>query len=650
MGLGRILRNCLLSLFTLYLLSAIPSAGRAEEARVALVIGNSRYEHVSQLPNTSNDAQDLSMALERIGFDVTQYSDLDYRDMRLAIRDFAEAAADADVVVVYFAGHGMEIDNTNYLIPVNAELKSDRDVDLEAIRLDTVIGAISHGPGLKIVLLDACRNNPFLTTMARTSATRSVGRGLARVDPGGVLVGYAARSGTLASDGDGRNSPYAQALLSHIEEPGLELGKMFRKVRDTVFDLTDGYQEPFTYGSLPGKDIFLVPAVAVPETNGTFQRSEILRAFLDADAKGTEAAWHSFLTRFSDRNDEEDLLDRARQKLTDLSAKNARAIEGKGIIGPDVVSRACDVHAADPTDGNRPAGIPGVLAKNLEPETAISICKRAISRNPDHGRNFYNLYRAYLAAGMAEEAVLALAGASELKYPAAQALTGHQGNQATKAALRRSDPDPDATEAALKLSLSDRKRVQTQLSELGFDAGVSDGQLGPRTRTALRNFQKYAGLRETGYLSEQAMNRLSEAFDEAPVNLDGTYLITVRRRWDEKTGEPPVDGPWDGLRTNMQAAVKVERVGTKLVLREGTDFSSFEGPWFNDFVGALSDEGVFSASFTINGTRGRAVPFRLSFSRNVGPRSLAARDIEFELGYFDRSSGMLIHVTIRRLE
>lgn len=304
MGLGRIFRNCLLSLFTLYLLSAIPSAGSAEEAKVALVIGNSRYEHVSQLPNTSNDAQDLSMALERIGFDVTQHFDLDYRDMRLAIRDFAEAAADADVVVVYFAGHGMEIDNTNYLIPVNAELKSDRDVDLEAIRLDTVIGAISHGQGLKIVLLDACRNNPFLTTMARTSATRSVGRGLARVDPGGVLVGYAARSGTLASDGYGRNSPYAQALLSHIEEPGLELGKMFRKVRDTVFDLTDGYQEPFTYGSLPGHDIFLVPASAPASPSNKDQTSllneQAASAWTDFRNSTSPEALESFAQTYPD--------------------------------------------------------------------------------------------------------------------------------------------------------------------------------------------------------------------------------------------------------------------------------------------------------------------------------------------------------------
>jgi len=241
-------------------LMALAQIAAASETRVALVMGNSNYDHVSALSNPINDTKDLGAALQRIGFDVTLGQDLDYRGMRIALRDFAEDAQSADIVLIYFAGHGIEIDNVNYLIPTNAELRSDRDVEFETVRLDAVIRSISDAPGLKIVLVDACRNNPFLSNMTRTTSTRSLGRGLGRIDPGGVLVGYAARGGTLALDGDGRNSPYAQALLRHIEEPGLELGKLFRKVRDTVYMLTDGFQEPFTYGSLPGEDIFLVPA------------------------------------------------------------------------------------------------------------------------------------------------------------------------------------------------------------------------------------------------------------------------------------------------------------------------------------------------------------------------------------------------------
>lgn len=256
---GLALRCVLLVLALTCTLTAAASA--ATEKRVALVIGNSAYQHVSSLENPVNDAQDISKSLARIGFEVTTGLDLDYNGMRIALRDFTETAAGADVALVYFAGHGIEIENTNYLIPVSAALKSDRDVDFEAIRLDAIVNSIADTPGLKLVLVDACRNNPFVAQMSRASATRSIGRGLAAVEPGGVVVGYAARGGTLAQDGGGRNSPYATALLEHIEQPGLELGKMFRRVRDRVVELTDGFQEPFTYGSLPGEDIYLVPQV-----------------------------------------------------------------------------------------------------------------------------------------------------------------------------------------------------------------------------------------------------------------------------------------------------------------------------------------------------------------------------------------------------
>ncbi len=261
-------------LLAIGLILIAPLAAEANGKRVALVVGNSAYQHVPNLRNPANDAQDISNALKRIGFTVTLQKDLNYTDMRIALRDFTKAAADAEVALVYFAGHGIEIENTNYLIPVNAALRSDRDVEFEAIRLDAIVKSIAGSSALNIVIVDACRNNPFLANMKQGSITRSIGSGLAAVESGGVVVGYAARGGTLAQDGDGRNSPYAQALLEYIEQPGLELGKLFRKVRDRVITLTDGYQEPFVYGSLPGKDIFLVPkiekvALPAPDLQGS---------------------------------------------------------------------------------------------------------------------------------------------------------------------------------------------------------------------------------------------------------------------------------------------------------------------------------------------------------------------------------------------
>lgn len=276
----------------------------AEQKRVALIIGNSEYDHVSHLPNPVNDAEDIAGTLSRLGFNVRRGLNLDYRDMRLILRDFADDAAEADIALIYFAGHGVEIDKVNYLIPVNAELRSDRDVDFEAIRLDTVIGALEGAKGVRIVLLDACRNNPFLADMQRTSATRSIGRGLSRIDPGGVLVGYAARGGTLALDGAGRNSPYAEALLATFEQPGLEIGKMFRRVRDLVLEKTDGFQEPFTYGSLPGSDIYLVPpqpvsaALPTPPAPKPSILDQMLEDFDGAEKVNSLWRWTTFLENY----------------------------------------------------------------------------------------------------------------------------------------------------------------------------------------------------------------------------------------------------------------------------------------------------------------------------------------------------------------
>ena len=137
--------------------------------------------------------------------------------------------------MVFYAGHGIEVDGRNFLVPVDARLASDQDVEFEAIPLELVSRAVSRASGLRLVVLDACRENPLAVSMQRAGATRSIGRGLARVEPSGeTLVAYAAKEGTVAADGEGRNSPYSAALLRHLEEPGLEVGLMFRRVRDAV--------------------------------------------------------------------------------------------------------------------------------------------------------------------------------------------------------------------------------------------------------------------------------------------------------------------------------------------------------------------------------------------------------------------------------
>ena len=307
--------------YALALILAICAASAlwAQERRVALVIGNSIYDHVPRLINPANDADDIAAALEQMGFDVTLVHDLDDRGMRLALRDFGVVAEGADMAAIYYAGHGVQIDNTNYMIPVNAQLQRDTDVEFEAIRLETMLRAVDPARGLKIVFIDACRSNPFLVGMRRSLASRSLGRGLSKVEIDGVVVGFAARDGTVALDGEGRNSPYAKALLDHLGEPGLELGKLFRKVRDAVITATAGAQEPFFYGSLPAEDIFLVPPKPTPAAVPLAVDPSIFSDFAAADRENDQQAWRGFLERHG-AAEENPLVRLAAQRLATLEA------------------------------------------------------------------------------------------------------------------------------------------------------------------------------------------------------------------------------------------------------------------------------------------------------------------------------------------
>jgi hypothetical protein len=241
----------------------------AAQTKVALVIGNSAYRSVPVLPNPAHDAADVAASLERLGFSVRQVTDATYDDMRRALLEFGRKANDAEMAVVFFAGHGMEVGGENWLVPVDAELRIDVNAEQEAIALRSVMLAVSSASKLGMVMLDACRNNPFLVKMNRTAVTRSVDRGLARIEPtSNVLVAYASKDGTVAADGAGRNSPFTSALLEHMETPGLEINFLFRNVRDEVVAATKGAQQPFVYGSLSKEAIYLKPPAAASALPG----------------------------------------------------------------------------------------------------------------------------------------------------------------------------------------------------------------------------------------------------------------------------------------------------------------------------------------------------------------------------------------------
>jgi hypothetical protein len=239
-------------------LIGLAASAQADGRRVALVIGNSAYRNVPALPNPANDAAAVAASFKRLGFAVTLVSNGSFDDMRRGLLAFGQDAASADMAAVYFAGHGMEVGGENWLIPVDATLKRETAAENEAISLRSVMMQVSNTTSLGLVILDACRNNPFIAKMQRTLASRALSGGLGRIEPvGNVLVAYAARDGTTALDGDGRNSPFTAALLHNIETPGVEVTFMFRNVRDDGMEATKNEQQPFVYGSLSRKAIYL---------------------------------------------------------------------------------------------------------------------------------------------------------------------------------------------------------------------------------------------------------------------------------------------------------------------------------------------------------------------------------------------------------
>ena len=313
---------------------AVSAQSAFAEKRVALIIGNSSYKSVTQLPNPAKDATAVADMFKKAGFDVVESKlNLSNTDMRRAIREFTVTSRNADIAVVYYAGHGIEFDGINYLIPVDAQLASDIDVEDETVSLDRIVRMLDPVKRLRLIILDACRENPFARKMARTVATRSVGRGLARVEVTGTdtLVAFAAKAGMTAADGDSDHSPFTTALLDNLAIPGLDLRIAFGRVRDEVMKNTDKKQEPFVYGSIGGSTVALVPkkdepvakpaAAAAPAPAAA---DTLARDYEFAERVGTREAWESFVAAHSTGF----FADLARAAIKKIAAAEEKLKEG----------------------------------------------------------------------------------------------------------------------------------------------------------------------------------------------------------------------------------------------------------------------------------------------------------------------------------
>lgn len=266
------------------ILSSLPAAA---EKRVALVVGNSNYADATILANPVNDANEIAKALKASGFEVILGVDVDKRAFDTKVRNFAELLDGSDVAVFFYAGHGLQVGGRNYLIPTDARLANERDLDFDAVSLDLVLKQMELGRAERtnIVFLDACRDNPFTRNLARSMGTRSgsIGKGLAQVDTGvGTFIAYSTQPGNVALDGKGSNSPFTAALAKHVREPNRNLTSVMIEVRKEVLAATDGKQVPWDHSALTGEFYFQKPANGA-ERSATAAEDAVQAKRMDAE-------------------------------------------------------------------------------------------------------------------------------------------------------------------------------------------------------------------------------------------------------------------------------------------------------------------------------------------------------------------------------
>jgi hypothetical protein len=244
------------------LCATLPVATAFAEHRVALVVGNAAYRHAPELKNPINDAVGMAASLEQHGFKVIKGLDLDKAGMDRAVRDFAAALSGADVGLFFYAGHGLQVAGSNYLVPVDAQLASAAALDFETVRLELVQRSMEREAATNLLFLDACRDNPLARNLARGMGTRSaeIGRGLAAAESGvGTLISFSTQPGNVALDGAGGNSPFAAALLKAVGTPGEDLSSLLIRVRNDVMAATGNRQVPWEHSALRAR-FYFVPA------------------------------------------------------------------------------------------------------------------------------------------------------------------------------------------------------------------------------------------------------------------------------------------------------------------------------------------------------------------------------------------------------
>ncbi|MEO1494015.1 MAG: caspase family protein [Pseudomonadota bacterium] len=455
-----------LILFCMVLVFAGAATQATAERRVALVMGNGAYDSVAPLLNPVNDARAIAGSLSRLGFEVFAAYDQDYGDSRETIRDFTESLSGAEVALFYYAGHGIQVNGKNYLLPTDTTLRTEADLDFGTIDLQLVVRQMDREAKTKIVILDACRNNPFelalAAAMGPARSARALSPGLAPIRAsGGTLFAYATEPNNIAFDGEGQHSPFTAALLRHIETPGLEINVMMTRVRGEVFRSTAQQQRPWTSTSLID-EFYLSGSGGLATSVGGSQSIPVTP--FPATPGGAEI-----------------------NIGTEIN------------VGPDVIinneSWTPDSEERDP-DPLETADPENFFDEDTQREFAqMAAWQKAI----ESGRreDFLAYIRDFPDGPFVEIAGWRL---DELDRAGTDVI----------AAL-----SPEQIEGNLNLSRTDKKDVQRRLAMLGHDVCGIDGVFGGGTRRALSDWQTRLGQTATGYLDLDGLKALSAGTEAA---------------------------------------------------------------------------------------------------------------------------------------
>lgn len=466
-----------LSGFVLFVITSLGAEAAAPDAkRVALVIGNSKYAHAVALPNPANDAHLIASTLRNAGFQVIEGLDQDNAGMHSLISRFTEQSYDAELAVIFYAGHGMQVDGKNFLIPVDTELTSPAHLKTRTVQIDDFMAALPAEPAIGVIILDACRDNPLARTLAASmpkSRSASFGSGLAPIEAksdgvgtGGVLIAYATDPGAIAFDGNGLNSPYSAALARHLTEPGVEIQSALTRVRGQVTETTQGRQRPWHNASL-GREVFLgqSKAEAAPATKPIAGASGSMRA--PAPVTNEPPSWE------------------VEQRLWDEASKRNSIPFYEAYLEQFPSGRFATVARLNIDQLNEPKAEDRQVAA-VDEDEANAISGSAVRTS----------------VGVSDEVKQA--------------------------------PGTELTESAIGLDRQGRIDLQLRIEALGNELGRIDGNIGPKTRQAIGIWQAKNGLPQTTFLTREQLTFLVIQTDPMMESVRARYAADLARAQPKK--------------------------------------------------------------------------------------------------------------------